>query len=476
MKTIFEKSKPGLKAVSFPPPLYQSLYQPPQELLRQELMLPEVSEPELIRHYTQLSRCNLGVDNVFYPLGSCTMKYNPKINEALARLQAFTEAHPLLPPEQVQGCLKLMYRLQVALSLITGLEAVSLAPAAGAHAELAGLMVAKAYFQSKGERRPKVIVPDSSHGTNPASAASCGFEVVKVTSDKSGRVSLKELQSKLDKDVAVFMLTNPNTLGIFEKDVRLLAELVHKNGSLMYADGANANALLGKTNFSLMGFDLLHLNLHKTFATPHGGGGPGAGPLCANKELKDFLPTPIVAKKEKCYALAKPSQTIGEIRSFYGNFSVLLKAYAYIVALGKEGLDEVSSIAVLNANYLKHKLQSHFRIPYDTPTKHEFVIDDSEFGQGVTCLDVAKRLIDYGFHPPTISFPLIVPGALMIEPTETETKETLDRFAEALIRIKEEAASNPELVKTAPHTTPVSRLDEVMAARKPDLCYPWKPT
>ena len=475
MKTIFEKSKPDLKATGFPTPRYQSCYQPPAELLRQDLMLPEVSEPELIRHYTQLSRCNMGIDNAFYPLGSCTMKYNPKINEALARLEAFSEAHPLLPPEQVQGCLKLMYRLQVALSLITGLEAVCLAPAAGAHGELAGLMIAKAYFKGKGERRTKVIVPDSSHGTNPASAASCGFDVVKVASDETGRVALNELQEKLDKEVAVFMLTNPNTLGIFEKDVRLIAKLVHQNGSLMYADGANANALLGKTNFNLMGFDLLHLNLHKTFATPHGGGGPGAGPLCASKELKDFLPTPVVVKKGKRYLLAKPPKTIGYIRSFYGNFSVLLKAYAYIFALGHDGLNEVSSIAVLNANYLKQKLRSHFRIPYDTPTKHEFVIDDSEFGHGVTCVDVAKRLIDYGFHPPTISFPLIVPGALMLEPTETETKETLDAFAEALIKIKEEAASNPELVKTAPHTTPLARLDEVMAARRPDLCYPWKP-
>jgi glycine dehydrogenase subunit 2 len=399
------------------------------------------------------------------------MKYNPRVNEHIARFRQFAESHPNLPVEYVQGNLKLMYRLQTALSLITGMDAVTLAPAAGAHGEVTGLMLMEAYFASRGERRTKILAPDSSHGTNPASAAMCGFSTITLKSTADGCIDLDELKGHLDSSVAGLMLTNPNTLGIFEKNIRTISGLVHEAGGLMYGDGANANALLGKTLFSAMGFDIVHLNLHKTFSTPHGGGGPGAGPLAVEKHLADFLPAPLVEKEKGVYRFMTPSKSIGRVRTFFGNFGILVRAYAYICSLGREGLDAVSTHAVLNANYLKARLKGHFHLRYDSLSKHEFVIDDSSLPNGVTAMDVGKRLLDYGFHPPTIAFPLIVHGALMIEPTETESKETLDAFADALISIKNEAKATPELVKNAPHTTVVRRLDEVRAARKPDLCY-----
>ncbi len=471
MKLIFEtggarRRGSDLPAFDVPPsPL------PPGELVRDRIGLSSPSEPEVIRHYTALSRRNLGVDNAFYPLGSCTMKYNPRVNEMLARLPSFRDAHPALPDRLVQGNLRLIFDLQEALAAVTGLPAVSLTPAAGAHGELAGLMIMKQYFLGRGEKRSIILTPDSSHGTNPASAAMCGFSVVTLKSDAAGRVDLAELRAHLSRDTAGLMLTNPNTLGIFEKDILGVADLVHKAGGLLYGDGANANALLGKALFSRMGYDIVHLNLHKTFSTPHGGGGPGAGALAVSGALADFLPAPLAAKTGDGFVLRSPSKTIGRIRGFQGNFAVLVRAYAYITALGGDGLAAVSDAAVLNACYLRSRLASHFTLAFPSPTKHEFVLDLSGLPHGVTVIDVAKRLLDYGFHPPTVAFPLIVHGALMIEPTETETRETLDAFADALIAIKGEAEGQPDLVKNAPHTTPVRRLDEVQAARHPDLSY-----
>ncbi|MBN2353914.1 MAG: aminomethyl-transferring glycine dehydrogenase subunit GcvPB [Spirochaetales bacterium] len=471
MKLIFEKSRPGRTGVLPPEPDVPEAPPLPAGLLRSSLDLPEISESEAIRHYTALSRRNLGVDNAFYPLGSCTMKYNPRLNEVLARLDAFRNSHPLLPASVVQGNLQLLYELQRVLSLVTGLPAVSLAPAAGAHGELTGLMIAKKYFREKGEERDVVLTPDSSHGTNPASAAMCGYTVTTIPSGPDGRLDPEELKRRLSPRVACLMLTNPNTLGIFEKDVVAAGGLVHEAGGLVYGDGANANALLGKALFSSMGFDLVHLNLHKTFSTPHGGGGPGAGALAVTDSLAPYLPSPVVGMNRNGYAFISPEKSIGRIRTFHGNFGVLVRAFAYITALGSEGLEEATTQAVLNACYLRKRLEGHYHVAYPSPSKHEFVLDDSGLPHGVTMIDVAKRLLDYGFHPPTVAFPLIVHGALMIEPTETETRETLDEFADALIAVRREAESDPELVKTAPHSTPVRRLDEVRAARKPDLGY-----
>jgi glycine dehydrogenase subunit 2 len=471
MKLIFDESKPG-RTGALPPALdVPASALPPPSLLREKLDLPEVSESEAIRHYTALSRRNLGVDNAFYPLGSCTMKYNPRVNESLARLPCFRDVHPALDPALAQGSLGLMHGLQLALARLTGLPAVSLAPAAGAQGELSGLMIAKKYFRQRGEDRTVVLTPDSSHGTNPASAAMCGFSVVSLKSGRDGRLDLRDLRDRLDSRVACLMLTNPNTLGIFETEVAAASELVHAAGGLVYGDGANANALLGKALFSTMGFDLVHLNLHKTFSTPHGGGGPGAGALAVSARLAAYLPAPVVGRNEAGFSLVTPEKTIGRIRTFHGNFGVLVRAFAYVTALGGEGLDAASTHAVLNACYLRERLKGHFHVAYDTPSLHEFVLDDSGLPNGVTSIDVAKRLLDYGFHPPTVAFPLIVRGALMIEPTETETKETLDAFADALIAIKRDAEKNPDLVRTAPHTTPVRRLDEVRAARRPDLGF-----
>lgn len=473
-KLIFEVSKPGHTAYSLPPldvddfELEESI---PDELLRHtELSFPEVSEVELVRHYTNLSYKNYSVDKGFYPLGSCTMKYNPKVNEDIANFEAFTDIHPLQSESTVQGALKLMYNLQEMLKEITGMDGMTLQPAAGAHGELTGMMIIKSYFENIGEyKRKKILVPDSAHGTNPASAATAGFEVVEVKSGSDGLIDIDSLKAMLNDDVAGLMLTNPNTLGLFEKNIIEIAKLVHDAGGLLYYDGANMNANMGITRPGDMGFDVVHINLHKTFATPHGGGGPGSGPVGVKGNLVDFLPVPVVEKNNDTYYLNYDlPHTIGKVRSFYGNFNVLVKAYAYILTMGSEGLKLASEIAVLNANYLKEKLKGYYDLPYDTICKHEFVLSGLKNKEtGITTLDVAKRLIDYGFHPPTIYFPLIVDSALMIEPTETESKETLDEFIDAMKSIAKEAEENPEILKTAPHNTPVRRLDEVKAARNP---------
>jgi glycine dehydrogenase subunit 2 len=475
-KLIFELSKKGRKAYTLPKldveekPLEDIL---PQQMMRkEEIELPEVSEVDIIRHYTLLSNKNYGVDTGFYPLGSCTMKYNPKINEDMASLVGFTALHPYQPVETVQGALKLMYELENMLSEITGMDKFSLQPAAGAHGELTGLMIIKAYHEHRNDKkRKKIIVPDSAHGTNPASATVAGFDVIEIKSNKEGAIDLAALKAVLNDEVAGLMLTNPSTLGLFEENIVEIARLVHEAGGLLYYDGANLNAIMGITRPGDMGFDVVHLNLHKTFSTPHGGGGPGAGPVGVKKELADFLPVPVIEFKDGIYSLNYDRPlSIGKVRSFYGNFNVLIKAYSYILTMGAEGLKRASEMAVLNANYLKEKLKNHYKVAVDKVCMHEFVLAGLlEKVNDITTLDVAKRLIDYGFHPPTIYFPLIVDEAIMIEPTETESKETLDAFIEAMIKISEEAKENPQLLKEAPHNTPVRRVDEVLAARNPVL-------
>jgi len=475
---IFERSSPGRIACSLPEsdvPVRPAEELLPQPLLRQEPpALPEVSEPDLIRHYMALSRMNHGVDNGFYPLGSCTMKYNPKTNEEVARLAGFSKIHPYQPEETVQGALQLMYELQEALAAITGMDAVSLQPAAGAQGEWTGLMMIRAYLESRGEsRRNKILIPDTAHGTNPASATVAGFETKTVRSNERGLVDLEALRAALGPDTAALMLTNPNTLGLFEEEIVEIAHLVHEAGGLLYYDGANANAILGITRPGDMGFDVVHLNLHKTFSTPHGGGGPGAGPVGVKKDLAPFLPYPVIRKEGERYLLdADRPQSIGKVKAFYGNFGILVRAYAYIRTMGPEGLRRVSEDAVLHANYLMRRLEPYFDLPYPQPCKHEFVLSGRrKKKQGVKTLDMAKRMLDFGIHPPTIYFPLIVEEGMMIEPTETESKETLDRFVEVMIQIAREAEEHPELLREAPHTTPVKRLDEVRAARQPVLRY-----
>ena len=467
LKLIFEKSVEGRTGASLPEldvPMKQVLG---NELIREDLLLPEVSEIDVVRHYTALSRRNFGVDNGFYPLGSCTMKYNPKVNEDVSRLSGFTDCHPLQPYNQ--GCLKLMYHLERMLCEICGMDAFTLQPAAGAHGELTGLMMIKAYFE--GENRNKIITPDSSHGTNPASGSMCGFETITIKSNSKGQVDIEELKNVLDESVAAVMLTIPNTLGIFEENILEITELVHKNGSLVYMDGANMNALLGIVKPGDMGIDVLHLNLHKTFGTPHGGGGPGSGPVGVKKSLVKFLPNPCIVLNDDIYEFANNSKSIGKVKAYYGNFNVMVKAFTYIRALGCGGLRRVSENAVLNANYMKEKLKKHYELPYDLLCKHEFVLSDHNMPNEITTADIAKRLLDYGFHPPTIYFPLIVHGAIMIEPNETESKEMLDTFIDVMIKIKDEASSDPEIVKNAPHTTVVKRLDAVKAARELDLRF-----
>jgi len=478
-KLIFELSKEGRKAYSLPPcdvPEVNLDSVIPSSFIRNdEPELPEVSEVDVVRHYTNLSNKNYGVDTGFYPLGSCTMKYNPKINEDMAALGGFSNIHPLQPEETVQGALELMYELDGMLSEISGMERVTLQPAAGAHGELTGLMLIKAYHQSRGDnKRNKIIVPDSAHGTNPASAAVAGFEIVEIESDKNGAVDLDSLKSVLSDEIAGLMLTNPSTLGLFEKNIKQIADLVHEAGGLLYYDGANANAIMGIARPGDMGFDVLHLNLHKTFSTPHGGGGPGSGPVGVKKELVKFLPVPVIEKKGDSYILDydRPD-SIGKVRSFYGNFGVAVKAYSYIMSMGGEGLKEVSRKAVLNANYIMSKLKKYYELPIDQVCKHEFVLGGlPENDNHVTTLDVAKRLLDYGYHPPTIYFPLIVNNAIMIEPTETESLETLDSFIDIMIKIAGEAEEDPEILKTAPHDTAVRRIDEVKAAR--NLILKWE--
>lgn len=471
MKTIFEKSN-GADGVTLCD-LTDNIDFIEAKLLRDEQPeLPQVSELEVLRHYKELSDMNFCIEKGFYPLGSCTMKYNPKVNELLANLEGFTNLHPAASDEDAQGALELMYKLQEALKSITGMSAVTLQPAAGAHGELTGMMVIKKYFEVRGEKRKKVIIPDSAHGTNPASAHLCGFDVVPVASDSKGQVDINALKALLDKDVAAIMMTNPNTLGIFEENVLEISKLMHDNGSLLYYDGANFNAIMGYTNPKLMGFDVVHLNLHKTFATPHGGGGPGAGPVAVTEDLKDFLPVPVIEYDGKqYYRNYSIKHSIGQVKGFFGNFGVLVRAYAYILMMGKN-LKQASENAVLNANYLKEKLKDVYLLPYDEPCMHEFVLSgDRQKTNGVSTLNIAKSLMDENTHPPTVYFPLIVHEALMIEPTESENKSRLDDFVRVMRKIADEAKSNPDKLISAPHSTPVKRIDETKAARYPDLRY-----
>jgi glycine dehydrogenase subunit 2 len=431
---------------------------------------PDLCEVDIVRHYTRLSTWNFGVDSGMYPLGSCTMKYNPKTNERQASLPGFAQAHPLLPSELAQGALKLMADLQDLLGEITGLPCVTLQPAAGAHGELTGMLIFHAYHKSRQKPRSKILIPDTAHGTNPASAALCGYRSIPVKSNSEGVLGPKDVAQLMDEDTAGIMVTNPNTLGLFESNIREVAEIVHAKGGLVYADGANMNAVMGMVNMADIGVDVLHLNLHKTFSTPHGGGGPGSGPVCVTRALEPFLPVPRVITDDGALALSYDyPQSIGKLHAFYGNFGIQIRAYAYILSMGPE-LKKASQYAVLNANYLKESLKAVFHLPYDRPCMHECVFtDQKQHAFKVTTLDIAKRLMDYGFHPPTIYFPLVVQGALMMEPTESESKENLDAFIDALKEIAKEAESNPDLLRNAPHRTKVRRLDETTAARKPCL-------
>ena len=436
-----------------------------------DLELPELSELDVVRHYTLLSNKNFGVDTGFYPLGSCTMKYNPKIDEDMASLKGFTSLHPYQPAKTAQGALELMYNLSESLAEITGMDKVTLQPSAGAHGEFTGLMIIKAYHQNRGDlKRTKVIVPDSAHGTNPASAMMAGFKIVQVESTKDGAVDIEKLKEVLDDEVAALMLTNPSTLGLFEKNIKEISELVHNAGGLLYYDGANTNAIMGITRAGDMGFDVVHLNLHKTFAAPHGGGGPGSGPVGVKKDLIPFLPVPVVEKVNDEYILDYDRElSIGKIKNFYGNFGVIVKSYAYVLTMGRDGLKKASQMAVLNANYLKENLKDTFKLPIDQICKHEFVLRGPHGELNTT--DIAKRMLDYGYHPPTIYFPLIIPEALMIEPTESESVETLDKFIDAMKQIAKEAEENPELLKTAPHNTIIKRVDDARAVKKPILTW-----
>ena len=476
-KIIFELSKEGKKGYSLPKDEFNTdgLKDIPKDLLREKpATLPEVSELDVVRHFTNLSSKNFGVDTGFYPLGSCTMKYNPKINEELANLSEFTSLHPLQDEKSVQGALELYWNLQTMLSELAGLKEFTLNPYAGAHGELTGLMIMKKYHESRGDmKRTKVIVPDSAHGTNPASAMVAGLEVVEVKSKANGSIDVEDLKPLLDDTVAGIMMTNPNTLGMFETEIMKIADLVHNAGGLLYYDGANLNPLLGKVRPGDMGFDIMHINLHKTFSTPHGGGGPGSGPVGVAEHLVELLPNPRVKKDDEGrFYLTESKNSLGKISSFLGNFGVMMKAYAYILSLGKENIKNVGPLATLNANYIKERLKDDYLLPIDGVCKHEFVFDGlKDKSTGVTTLNVAKRLLDYGFHAPTIYFPLLFHESMMIEPTETESKETLDEFIEVMHKVAKEARENPELVKDAPHSTIVRKLDETTAAKNPVLNY-----
>ncbi len=473
---IFERSSAGKTGVQLPPLDVPSI-DPAAALGSQNVRdtipgFPEVSEFEVVRHFTRLSTWNYGVDTGAYLLGSCTMKYNPKINEVVARLEGIATAHPLQPASTVQGCLRIMQALSRALIEITGMDAITLQPAAGAHGELTGLLLVRAYLESRGDARKKVLIPDSAHGTNPASAYQVGYRTQALLSNARGTVDIDLLDKLMTEDVAALMLTNPNTLGVFEDEIHRIAEIVHSRGGLIYMDGANLNALLGVSRPGDFGIDVLHLNLHKTFSTPHGGGGPGAGPVAVRKHLAPFLPIPVIAEDAGgtlSFDFDRP-QSIGRVRAFYGNFGMLVRALAYILANGFDGLRQLTEDAVLNSMYVRTQLEADYDLPYDAPTLHECVFSDKRQARhGVRTGDIAKRLIDYGFHPYTVSFPLIVPGALMIEPTESESKQELDFLIDALRSIAREAEQDPELVLSAPRTTRVSRVDEVQAARKPIL-------
>lgn len=480
--TIYEISSAGRAGVQFPEPDVPCAPLP-DGLVRADLNFPELSEMNVIRHFTHLSQLNYSIDSGLYPLGSCTMKYNPRVNEEAARLPGFAFTHPLQPAETVQGNLLLMYQLQEWLAEISGLYGVSLQPAAGAHGELSGVLIIRAYHKSRGDtKRTRIIIPDSAHGTNPASSAMVGFDVVSVKSDPDGNVDLEALRSLCDDRLAGIMLTNPNTLGLFDCNILEVVDAVHKAGGLVYGDGANLNALLGVARPGDLGIDVMHFNLHKTFSTPHGGGGPGSGPVGVAKHLLDFLPGPVVDIVEEgdeenapLYGLVMPMHSIGRVKSFHGHFGMFVRAFTYIAMHGGDGLRKVAEYAVLNANYLKALLKDHYNLAYDRTCMHECVFEGLWADvPDIHALDISKRLMDYNFHPPTNYFPLIVHEALMIEPTETESKDTLDVFADVMIKIAAEARTNPELLKEAPHNTPVGRLDEVKAARDLVLCC-WVP-
>jgi len=471
-KLIFEHSDPGRKGYSLPaldvPPA--SL---PEELARDEIKgFPEVSEVDVVRHFTRLSTWNYGVDSGFYPLGSCTMKYNPKINEVTSRLPGMAGCHPHTPENLSQGALGLMYDLQEALAEVSGFDAVTLQPAAGAHGEFAGMLMIRAWHEAQGNKRKKVLIPDTAHGTNPATAALCGYDVVPIDSGDSGVLTAETVARHMDDDVAALMITNPNTLGIYEAEISKICEIVHDGGGLVYCDGANLNAVMGIARPGDAGVDVMHFNLHKTFATPHGGGGPGAGPVGIVDKLIPFLPKPLVVKEGDLYSLDydRP-ESIGRLRSFYGNFGVLLRAWTYILSMGGSGLKKVSEMAVLNANYIRARLDTTYDLPHKNRSLHEVVFSDKNLGGGCRTLDLAKRLIDYGYHPPTVYFPLVVQGAIMIEPTETESREVIDEFCDAMLAIAEEAEKTPELLLEAPRVSALGRLDETSAARKPVLRY-----
>jgi glycine dehydrogenase subunit 2 len=476
-KTLFELSQKDRKAYSLPsddlPDLNVESLIPKAFRRDGESGLPSVSELQVVRHFTRLSQLNFSIDTNFYPLGSCSMKYNPKMNEVAASLPGFSKAHPYQPEELSQGILSILYELERILCEICGMDRFNLQPCAGAQGEFVGLLIVRAHFSRLGQKRNKVIVPDSAHGTNPSSAHIAGFEVVSVPSDSEGHIDLEKLEKMLGSDVACLMLTNPNTLGLFERQIVKIAQDVHQTGALLYYDGANLNPLLGIARPGDMGFDIVHLNLHKTFSTPHGGGGPGAGPVGVKSHLIRYLPTPFIEKSQNQYRLNYDlPDSIGRVRSFYGNVGILVRAYTYIRALGKEGLEKVGQSAILNANYLFSKIKKFFSTPYPGPFMHEFVVSAKPFlKHGVRALDIAKRLLDFGLHPPTVYFPLIVDEALMVEPSDTECREALDEFIKALEKIAEEAKDQPDLLHQAPTQTPVRRLDEVSAAKELRLVW-----
>jgi len=467
---LWEKGKKGRRGFSLPR-RDVGFYPLDEESFGEGPDFPDLSEMDVVRHYTRLSTWNFGVDTGMYPLGSCTMKYNPKVNEKLANLPGFSGAHPLLPFHHCQGALKLMFELERLLAEITGMDAVSLQPAAGAQGELTGMLLIHSYHKTKGRPRSKILVPDTAHGTNPASAALCGYRPVAVKSNEAGVLSPEPVAQAMDEDTAGIMVTNPNTLGLFEENIQEVSEIVHKKGGLVYCDGANMNAVMGMVDMGEIGVDVLHLNLHKTFSTPHGGGGPGSGPLCVKDYLQRFLPVPRILHEKSEYILSEDfPESVGKVHAFYGNFGVMAKAYCYIRSMGPENLKKASQLAVLNANYIKESLKGVFHLAYDRPCMHECVFSDrTQRAFKVTTLDMAKRLMDYGFHPPTIYFPLVVSGAIMIEPTETESKENLDLFIEACKSIAKEAEEEPELLRTAPRRSRTRRMDETAAARRPCL-------
>jgi len=476
-RLAFDRGGSGRRAVAIPRWDGKAAALPDDHLLRQELCLPELSQNEVVRYYTALSRRNYSVDSGAYPLGSCTMKYNPKVDDLIATLPGFAHAHPFALAEHVQGTLRVLLELQALLGSITGLPAVSLAPAAGAHGEFAGILMVKRALERRGElgRRRRVLVPDSAHGTNPATAAMAGFTVQELPSGSDGGIDLGALEAALGDDVAALMVTLPNTLGLWERDIEGVVKDVHDAGAYVYGDGANLNALLGRIRFGDLGFDVVHLNPHKTFGTPHGGGGPGAGPVCARAELAAYLPAPVVIVEDERFELARPTDTIGQMQQFHGSIGVLLRAYAYLRTLGRDGLRETSGNAVLNANYLRALLENDYDLPYARPVMHEVVFSGTRQKRkhGVRTYDIAKRLIDYGLHPPTVYFPLIVDEALMIEPTEAESRESIEALADAFIAIARESELDAEAVRSAPATAPIGRLDEAEASRRPVLR--WRP-